>query len=288
MKLIRYGEVGRERPGVLLADGRRIDASSEFRAYDEGFFACGGLASLQCWVDDGCVGGSEIDEDVRLGAPIERPSKMICVGKNYLDHAEEFGGGMPEEPVLFMKATTAYSGPFDNVVIPRACKKLDYEVELALVIGSTCKNVSETNALSYLAGYTVMCDYSERAWQLEHSGHWVKGKSADTFAPLGPYLTPTNDVLDPQSLALWTKVNGEKRQSGWSGDMAFGVAFLVSYVSRFMTLLPGDVISTGTPSGVGMGMAPPKYLSPGDCVELGIEGLGVMKQRIISEMPSGC
>ena len=213
---------------------------------------------------------------------VARPSKLVCVGKNYADHAKEFGGGVPDEPVLFMKASTACCGPFDAVHLPPGCQKLDYEVELALVIGKTASRISVAAAIDHLAGYTVMCDYSERAWQKEHSGQWMKGKSADTFAPLGPCLVTTDQLPDPQSLCLWTKVNGEKRQSGWSGNMMFSVAHIISYISQFMTLLPGDVIATGTPAGVGMGMDPPHFLSAGDMVELGIEGIGTMKQRVIS------
>ena len=282
MKLIRHGEAGHESPGVVLENGTMVDASQEFREFDEGFFACGGLESLRFWVDSGCLGARELDPDVRLGAPIARPSKLICVGKNYADHAKEFGGGLPEEPVLFMKASTACCGPFDDVLLPAGCEKLDYEVELAVVIGKTASRISEKEAIEHLAGYTVMCDYSERDWQKEHCGQWVKGKSADTFAPLGPLLLTVDEISDPQSLSLWTKVNGEKRQSGWSGDMVFSVPYLVSYISQFMTLLPGDVIATGTPAGVGMGMSPPRYLSAGDQVELCVEGIGCMKQRIIS------
>ncbi len=284
MKLIRHGGIGREGPGVILPDGRIIDASEEFLDYDEGFFACGGLESLRSWVDDDCPGGLELPADVKLAAPVARPSKLVCVGKNYADHAKEFGGGVPAEPVLFMKATTACCGPFDDVILPSGCQKLDYEVELAVVIGRTARHVNETEAMAYIAGYTVMCDYSERAWQKEHSGQWVKGKSSDTFAPLGPCLVTTDEVADPQSLYLWAKVNGEKRQNGWSGNMMFGVAYLVIYISRFMTLLPGDVIATGTPAGVGMGMTPPRFLSAGDQVELGIEGIGSMRQRVIPEV----
>ncbi|MBK1830807.1 fumarylacetoacetate hydrolase family protein [Verrucomicrobiaceae bacterium R5-34] len=281
MKLIRHGGEGHEDPGVMLDDGSLIDASGEFLDYDEAFFACGGLDSLKSWVDGGCIGGIRLDPETRLGAPVVRPSKLVCVGKNYADHAKEFGGEVPDEPVLFMKATTSCCGPFDDVVLPHGSTKLDYEVELALVVGRTASNVHEADALDYLAGYTVMCDYSERKWQKEHCGQWMKGKSADTFAPMGPCLVTTDELKNPQSLCLWTKVNGEKRQNGWSGDMMFPVAFLVSYISKFMTLLPGDVIATGTPAGVGMGMVPPRYLSAGDYVELGIEGIGHIRQRVI-------
>ena len=282
MKLIRHGEAGREKPGILLNDGKSIDVSGAFRDYDEIFFAQGGLESLQAWVDAGCRGARELPSDVRLGPPVARPSKLICVGKNYADHAKEFDGETPEEPVLFMKASTACCGPFDNVLLPPESQQLDYEVELALVIGKQANRISEKEALAHLAGYTVMCDYSERSWQKEHCGQWVKGKSADTFAPLGPCLVTTKNISDPQNLHLWTKVNGEKRQSGWSGDMVFSVSYLISYISQFMTLLPGDIIATGTPAGVGMGMTPPHYLSPGDVVELGIDEIGIMKQQIVS------
>lgn len=261
-----------------------MDASDEFLDFDEGFFACGGLESLRSWVDDGCLGGRELSADTRLGSPVARPSKLVCVGKNYMDHAKEFGGGVPDEPVLFMKATTACCGPYDDVILPTGSQKLDYEVELALVIGKTSRNIRERDAIDHVAGYTILCDYSERAWQKERCGQWVKGKSSDTFAPFGPCLVTTDELSDPQCLCLWTKVNGEKRQNGWSGDMMFGVAYLVSYISQFMTLLPGDIIATGTPAGVGMGMTPPRYLSAGDQVELGIEGIGTMRQRVIPEI----
>jgi 2-keto-4-pentenoate hydratase/2-oxohepta-3-ene-1,7-dioic acid hydratase in catechol pathway len=282
MKLIRYGEPGREDPGIILEDGRRIDASGQFHDYDEGFFALGGLEALQAWVEDGCPDGEEIPPDVRLGPPVDRPSKIVCVGKNYLDHAQEFGEGIPTEPVLFLKATTSWSGPFDDVVNPAGATKLDYEVELAVVIGRTASSVKEEHALDHVAGYSVFCDYSERAFQKEMGGQWTKGKSCDSFGPMGPWLVPASQVADPQGLRLWSKVNSELRQNGWTGDMLFSVRHLVSYISRFMTLLPGDVIATGTPGGVGMGMKPPRYLAPGDSVELGIEGLGEMRQRVVA------
>lgn len=272
---------GQESPGVMLSDGRRMDASAEFLAFDEAFFACGGLESLRSWIDDGCPDGKEIAADVRLGSPVQRPSKLVCVGKNYPEHAKEFGGEMPDEPVLFMKASTACCGAFDDVILPNGCKKLDYEVELAVVVGRTARHVTEEKAHEYIAGYTVMCDYSERAWQKEHFGQWVKGKSSDTFAPLGPVMVTPDELADTASLCLWSKVNGEKRQYGWSGDMVFPVPFLISYISRFMTLVPGDIIATGTPAGVGMGYSPPRFLHAGDQVELGIEGIGSMRQRVI-------
>jgi 2-keto-4-pentenoate hydratase/2-oxohepta-3-ene-1,7-dioic acid hydratase in catechol pathway len=268
----------------LLPDGRRIDASGEVLEYDEGFFAMGGLEALAEWMSDGCPGGAEIHPDVRLGPPVDRPSKIVCVGKNYLDHAKEFGEGIPTEPVLFLKAPSAWSGPFDDVIIPRGARKLDYEVELAVVIGRTASNVAEQEALDYVAGYSVFCDYSERAFQKDMGGQWTKGKSADSFAPMGPWLVTPDEVADPQALRLACEVNGELRQNGWTGDMMFGVGSLVSYISRFMTLMPGDVVATGTPGGVGMGMDPPRFLLPGDLVECSIEGLGSLRQRVVASV----
>lgn len=267
---------------MVLEDGRRIDASQQFHDYDEGFFAMGGMESLRAWVDDGCPDGEEIPAGVRIGPPVDRPSKIIGIGKNYADHAKEVGGEIPALPVVFLKASSAWSGPFDEVRQPVGCRKLDYEVELGVVIGRTVLNAGEDEALGCVAGYSVFCDYSERCFQKEMGGQWTKGKSSDSFAPMGPWLTPAAEVPDPQGLRLWTKVNGAMRQNGWTGDMIFGVAELISHVSRFMTLLPGDVIATGTPGGVGMGMKPPRYLTPGDCVELGIEGLGEMRQRVVA------
>lgn len=282
MKLIRFGEAGREEPGVLLPDGRRIDASGEFSDYDEGFFAMGGIESLVEWVADGCPGGVEVDPLVRLGPPVQRPSKIVCIGKNFLDHAKELDEGIPTEPAIFLKSTTAWSGPTDDVVIPRGSTKLDYEVELALVIGRAASYVDEREALEYVAGYSTFCDFSERAFQKEMGGQWTKGKSADSFAPMGPWLVTADEVTDTQKLRLWCKVNGELRQNGWTGDMLFTVRQLVGYVSRFMTILPGDVIATGTPGGVAMGMSPPKYLQAGDFVECGVEGLGELAQRVVA------
>lgn len=282
MKLIRFGDEGREEPGILLADGRRIDASGEFNDYDEGFFAMGGLESLAEWVEQGCPGGTEVDPLVRLGPPINRPSKIVCIGKNYLEHAKELGEGIPTEPALFMKATSAWSGPADDVIIPRGSTKLDYEVELAVIIGRTASYVEEIESMDYVAGYSTFCDFSERAFQKEMGGQWTKGKSADSFAPMGPWMVTADEVADPQGLRLWCKVNGELRQNSWTGDMSFSVRQLVSYVSRFMTLLPGDVVATGTPSGCAMGMNPPRYLQAGDFVECGVEGLGELAQRVVA------
>ena len=282
MRLIRFGDSGREEPGVLLPDGRRVDASGEFHDYDEGFFASGGLEGLAEWVADGCPGGALIDPAARLGPPVNRPSKIVCVGKNYLDHAKEMGGEIPSEPVLFMKASSAWSGPHDDVIIQRGGTKMDYEVELALVIGRTASCIDELEAIDHVAGYSVFCDYSERSFQLETGGQWTKGKSADSFAPMGPWLVTGDEVTDPQKLRLWCKVNGELRQNSWTGDMMCSVRQLVAYISRFMTLLPGDVVATGTPAGVALGMSPPRYLQAGDFVECGIEGLGELAQRVVA------
>jgi len=282
MKLIRFGESGREEPGVLLDDGRMLDASGEFCDYDEGFFASGGLEALAEWVSDGCPGGVEVPKHERLGPPVARPSKIVCIGKNYRDHAMEMGGELPTEPVIFMKASSAWSGPNDDVILPPGSTKLDYEVELAVVIGQTASRVRKEDALSYVAGYSTFCDYSERSHQLELGGQWTKGKSADSFAPMGPWLTTADEVANPQKLRVWCKVNGELRQNSWTSDMTFTVRHLISEVSRFMTLLPGDVIATGTPSGVAMGMKPPRYLQAGDLVECCVEGLGKLEQRVIA------
>lgn len=282
MKLIRFGEQGCEEPGVLLPDGRSIDASAEFVDYDERFFESGGLCELAKWVDAGCPGGGMVDPLARIGPPVHRPSKIVCIGKNYLEHAVELNEGIPEEPAIFLKATSAWSGPFDDVITPRDSTKLDYEVELALVIGRKASYVDELNSLDYVAGYSTFCDFSERVFQKEMGGQWTKGKSADTFAPMGPWLVPAEQIGDPQQLRLWSKVNGELRQSSWTGDMMFTVKQLISYVSRFMTLLPGDVIATGTPSGVAMGMNPPRYLQAGDFVECGVAGLGKLAQRVVA------
>lgn len=282
MKLIRFGEEGREEPGILMPDGRRIDASGEFNDYDEGFFAMGGLESLAEWVADGCPGGYEADPLARLGPPIERPSKLVCIGKNYMDHAKELDEGIPTEPAIFMKATSAWSGPTDDVLIPRGSTKLDYEVELAVIIGRTGSYVDEREAMDYVAGYSTFCDFSERAFQKEMGGQWTKGKSADSFAPMGPWMLTADEIPDTQKLRLWCRVNGELRQNSWTGDMLFSVRQLISYVSRFMTLLPGDVVATGTPAGCAMGMSPPRYLQAGDFVECGVEGLGEMAQRVVA------
>jgi 2-keto-4-pentenoate hydratase/2-oxohepta-3-ene-1,7-dioic acid hydratase in catechol pathway len=279
VKLFRFGPVGQERPGVLLG-GEALDVSAMGEDYGEAFFGSGGLDRLRAWVTAHAASCPRVPESSRLGPPIQRPSKIVCIGLNYRDHAAEMGAELPAEPKIFMKATSALSGPFDDVELPRGSTKTDYEVELAVVIGQRASYVSN-DALDYVAGYAVCNDYSERDFQKNRAGQWVKGKSADTFAPIGPYLVTADEVPDPGRLRLWLDVNGERRQASTTGEMVFGVAQLVAYLSQFMTLLPGDVISTGTPAGVGMGRTPPGYLQEGDIVEYGIEGLGQARQRVV-------
>ena len=280
MKLIRFGPAGAERPGVQLPDGRRIDVSAFGDDYDERFFGGDGLARLTRWVASEGANAPVVGADVRLGSPIARPSKIICVGLNYRDHAKESGMAEPAEPVLFFKSTTAIVGPNDDVVIPKGSTKTDWEVELAVVIGKRASYVAEAEAMNHIAGYVLHNDYSERVFQLERGGQWVKGKSCDTFAPLGPFIATPDEIGDVHDLKLWLTVNGERKQDGSTRDLVFGVPMLVSYISQFMTLLPGDVISTGTPAGVAMGHKPVRFLQPGDVVELGIDGLGSSRQRL--------
>src|SRR5919106_3358917 len=280
MKLIRFGEPRRERPGAILPDGHRIDASAFGADYDEAFFAGDGLERLGDWLARQGAKAPTVPDAVRLGPPICRPSKIVCVGLNYRDHARETGQAIPQEPVLFFKATTALIGPNDDVVIPKGAAKLDWEVELAVVVGRRASYVERDRAAAHIAGYALHNDYSERAFQLERGGQWVKGKSGDTFAPLGPFLATPDEVPDVHNLPMWLKVNGEQKQCGSTSDLVFDVPTLVGYISQFMTLLPGDVISTGTPAGVALGQNPPRYLRDGDEVTLGIDGLGQARQRI--------
>ena len=283
MKLARFGAVGSERPGVLLDDGTRVDVSEFVRDYDEAFFGGDGIRALGAWIADRGRQAPRLPADARLGAPLARPSKIVCIGLNFKDHAAESKMDLPKEPVMFFKATTAIVGPDDPLVIPRGATKVDWEVELAVVIGRRALYVDEASALDHVAGYALHNDYSERAFQLERGGQWVKGKSCDTFAPIGPFLATTDEIPDPQNLGMWLTVNGETRQKGTTANMVFGVRTLVSYVSQFMTLLPGDVISTGTPAGVGLGMKPaPVFLQPGDVVELGVDGLGRSRQEVVA------
>lgn len=278
MKLIRFGEVGKEKPGVQLPNGARIDVSAFGSDYNEAFFENNGIEKLEEWLKDNQNNCPEIGTDVRLGVPLSRPSKIVCVGLNYAQHAAESGMDIPKEPVLFFKSTTALVGPYDDIVIPKGSTKTDWEVELSIVIGKKASYVEEANVFDYIAGYVLHNDVSERAFQLERSGQWVKGKSCDTFAPLGPFIATKDEIKDPNNLHLWLKLNGNMMQNSNTSDFIFNVQQVVSHISQFMTLLPGDIISTGTPFGVGLGLTPPTYLKPGDTIELGIEGLGVSKQ----------
>jgi 2,4-didehydro-3-deoxy-L-rhamnonate hydrolase len=282
VKLIRFGGVAAEKPGLILPDGTRADASSLGSDYDEAFFANDGLAQLDQWLKKDGASAPRVPTSMRLGSPICRPSKIICIGLNFRDHAAESNMELPKEPVIFFKSTTALVGPNDPVRIPRNATKVDWEVELAVVIGRKAAYVPRDKAMDFVAGYALHNDYSERSFQLERSGQWVKGKSADTFAPLGPYLATCDEVPNPDQLRMWLKVNGALKQKSSTANMIFDVATLVSYLSEFMTLLPGDVISTGTPAGVGIGMNPPVYLKAGDVVELGIESLGESRQEVVA------
>ena len=282
MRLIRFGDRGKEKPGLVLKDGTRVDVSAAVPDYNEEFFATDGLERLRLWVEKNVGALPRVESSERLGASVCRPSKIVCIGLNYRDHAAETGQEVPKEPVIFFKASSSLAGPNDNVMIPKGSTKLDWEVELAFVIGKEARYVARQNALDHVAGYVLHNDYSERAFQLERGGQWVKGKSADTFAPLGPFLATRDEIPDPGHLDLWLKVNGQMRQKSNTEQMVFGVADLVTYVSQFMTLVPGDVISTGTPPGVALGMNPPVYLKPGDVVGLGIQGLGESQQEVVA------
>ncbi len=282
MKLIRFGSPDTEFPGVLTPDGKRLDVRAFGSDFDEKFFANQGLERLQAWLSVEGVNSPEVADEVRWASPVARPSKIICVGLNYADHARESNMTPPTEPVLFFKSTTAITGPYDEIIIPRGSQKTDWEVELAVVIGKKASYISEEVALDHVAGYVLHNDVSERAFQLERSGQWVKGKSCDSFAPLGPFMATRDEIADPHNLRLWLKVNGETMQDGNTFNFIFNLPQVISYISQFMTLLPGDVISTGTPAGVAMGMNPPRYLRPGDVVELGIDGLGSARQSVIA------
>ncbi|MBT7982039.1 MAG: fumarylacetoacetate hydrolase family protein [Akkermansiaceae bacterium] len=282
MKLIRYGETGNEKPGLQLDDGRLVDTSSIVNDYNEEFFASSGLEKLQEWASANADNAEQINANHRIGSPIARPSKMICIGLNFSDHAAETGAETPKEPVIFSKATSALSGPFDNIVIPKGSEQTDWEVELAIVISKYASYISETEAEDYIAGYILHNDVSERSFQKDRGGQWTKGKSSDTFAPLGPFMATKDEIPDTDNLAMWLTVNGEKMQDGNTSNLIFNVPHVVSYLTNFMSLLPGDVISTGTPAGVGMGMDPERYLKPGDVVELGIDGLGSSRQNVVA------
>jgi len=279
MKLCRYGKAGAEKPGLIDQEGTLRDLSGVVGDITADVLADEGLRRLAA-IDPATL--PRVDGSPRYGTPVAHVGKMICVGMNYADHAAETQAPVPEQPVLFMKATTAIGGANDTVVIPRGSVKTDWEVELGVIIGAVTRDVSIDEALGYVAGYAVINDLSEREFQLEHGGQWVKGKSCDTFGPIGPWLVTRDEVADPQNLSLWLEVNGHRYQNGNTRTMVFGVAHLVSYISRYMTLMPGDVISTGTPAGVGLGLKPPTYLKPGDVIELGIEGLGRQRQDVVA------
>ena len=282
MRLARFGEAGKEKPGLFTADDQRLDLSAFGEDYDEDFFSKDGPKRLQNWLKMHEKECPKVDASVRIGPPVKKPSKIVCIGLNYSDHAAESNMQVPPEPVIFFKSTTAVIGPNDDVIIPRNSLKTDWEVELAVVIGKRASYVDEKNAQEHIAGCMLHNDYSERAFQLERSGQWVKGKSCDTFAPIGPWLATPDEISDIDHLRLWLTVNGKMMQDGTTANLVYKVPFLVSYVSQFMTLLPGDIISTGTPKGVGMGQKPnPVYLQAGDVVELGIDGLGSARQKLV-------
>ncbi len=280
MRLLRWGPAGQERPGILDSAGRIRDLTGLVPDIGGAVLSDAGLAMLRA-IDPAAL--PAVDPAVRLGPPVAGIGKFVCIGLNYADHAAESGMAVPPEPVVFMKATSAVCGPNDAIVIPRGSLKTDWEVELAVVIGTRAKYVSEAEALAHVAGYAVANDVSERAFQAERAGQWTKGKSCDAFGQIGPWLVTRDEVADPQDLAMWLKVNGQSMQDGSTRTMVYGVAHVVSYLSQFFTLHPGDVISTGTPPGVGMGKKPPRYLRAGDVVELGIAGLGTQRQDVVAD-----
>ena len=277
MKLVRVGGAGKETPSVLLGE-KVYDVSPFGEDFNETFFGSGGLRRLEEFISKNEGQLRQMPQGIRIGSPITRPSKIVCIGLNYADHANETNAAIPSEPVIFLKSTSALCGPFDDIIIPKASVKTDWEVELAVVIEKKASYVSEADAMNYVAGYCLHNDVSERTFQLERNGTWDKGKGCDSFAPLGPWLVTKGEIHDVNDLRLWLSVNGKMMQNGTTANLIFKIPFLVSYVSQFMSLLPGDIISTGTPAGVGLGMKPPLYLRDGDVVELGIDGLGVAKQ----------
>lgn len=279
MKLLRYGSLGREKPGVLDAQGKIRDLSEVVDDLDLQALGMQGLEKLRS-IDPRLL--PQVSGEPRIGCPIANVGKFVAVGLNYSDHAAESGMPIPEEPIIFMKATTCIVGPNDRIVIPKDSTKTDWEVELGIVIGAKAQYVAQNDALDYVAGYCVVNDVSERNFQLERGSQWDKGKGCDSFGPVGPWLATKDEIPDPQNLAMWLDVNGERRQTGSTRTMIFSCASLVSYISQFMTLLPGDIITTGTPPGVGLGMKPPRFLKAGDVVTLGIEGLGDQRQEAVA------
>jgi 2,4-diketo-3-deoxy-L-fuconate hydrolase len=281
MKLIRFGEIGKEKPGVCINDVN-YDVSGFVHDYNAAFFANGGLPHLAWMVEQNKTMLRKVPAGERIGCPVATPSKIVCIGLNYADHAKETGAATPPEPIIFLKSTSSIVGPYDNIVIPKNSEKTDWEVELAVVISSKASYVDKANAMDHVAGYVLHNDVSERAFQLEMGGTWDKGKGCDTFAPLGPWLVTKEEIADINNVRLWLKVNDKIMQDGTTANLIFNIPFLVSYVSQFMTLLPGDIISTGTPAGVGLGFKPAIYLNAGDVVELGIDGLGSSKQNCVA------
>ncbi len=284
MKLFRWKKGNEIFPGILVED-QYYDVSGLGEDYNESFFESNGLLRLKEFIDKNVQKLKKLEDPVSFSSPIARPSKIVCIGLNYADHAKETKAQLPVEPVIFLKSTTALCGPFDPIIIPKDSKKTDWEVELAIVIGKKASYVPESEALDYVAGYCLHNDVSEREFQIERGGTWDKGKGCDHFAPLGPFMATPDEIPDINRLRLWLKVNGRMMQDGTTANMIFKIPFLISYISRFMTLLPGDLISTGTPAGVGLGMNPPVYLAPGDIVELGIDGLGISRQKLVAYQP---
>ena len=282
MRLTRFGPAHDEHPAIVDAHGTRRDATAFGEDWNEAFFGSDGPARLAVWLRENERALPRVADDARWAPCVARPSKIVCIGLNYRDHAAETGAKLPTEPILFAKATSSLVGPYDDLWMPPGSEKTDWEVELAVVIGARACLVSEGDAMAHVAGYALHNDYSERHYQIERGGQWFKGKSWDTFAPLGPWLATPDEIPDPHALGLWLDVNGERVQNSRTDQLVFGVPALVSYVSHFMTLLPGYVISTGTPAGVGLGMKPPRYLKHGDVVELGVDGLGTSRQRIVA------
>ena len=277
MKLIRFGEAGQEKPGVIIND-KRYDVSEIVSDFNESFFENNGLETLKAALETNPV-LPEVDASIRLGSPVARPSKIICIGLNYVDHCRETGAPIPTEPIIFFKSTTSLCGPDDDLIIPKNSTKTDWEIELAFVVGKKASYVEEADALDYVAGYALLNDYSERAFQIEMGGQWAKGKGCDTFAPLGPFLATQDEIADVNNIPMWLTVNGKKFQNSNTSNLVFKIPFLLHYLSQFMTLLPGDIVSTGTPPGVGLGIKPfPIYVKAGDVIELGMDGLGSSKQ----------
>lgn len=284
MKLFRFGDIGQEKPGIIIEE-KWLSVSPYLQDYNEAFFENGGLEKLEQLLEEIKNDLIEIPPSARIASCVARPSKIVCIGLNFADHAKESGAEIPKEPIIFFKSTTSLSGPNDDVIIPKNSVKTDWEVELAFIIGKKASYVEEADAMDYVAGYCLHNDISEREFQLERGGNWSKGKGCDTFAPLGPIMATKNEIKDVNNLNMWLTVNGQPFQKSNTKQLIFKIPTIVSYLSQFMTLLPGDVISTGTPSGVGLGFKPPIYLKEGDVMELGIEGLGTQKQKVINYTP---